>query len=60
MEMSLEETGMAQEKEKSISLRLDARVLKELKLLAVVQEMSIQTRVENLVKKYIEKNKLRR
>ncbi len=60
MEVSLEEVGMEQEKKKSTSLRLDAKVLKELKLLAVEQETSIQAIVENLVKNYIEKNKLRR
>jgi hypothetical protein len=58
--MSLEEAGMEQEKKKSTSLRLDAKVLKELKLLAVEQETSIQAIVETLVKKYIEKNKSRR
>lgn len=51
---------MAQDKKMSTSLRLDAKVLKELKLLAVEQETSIQAIVENLVKNYIEKNKLRR
>jgi len=51
---------MAQEKKKSTSLRLDAKVLKELKLLAVEQETSIQAIVETLVKNFIEKNKSRR
>ena len=60
MLMSFEEAGMDQEKKKSTSLRLDAKVLKELKLLAVEQETSIQAIVETLVKKYIEKNKSRR
>lgn len=60
MLMSFEEAGMEQEKKKSTSLRLDAKVLKELKLLAVEQETSIQAIVETLVKKYIEKNKSRR
>jgi hypothetical protein len=55
-----EEAGMAQEKKKSTSLRLDAKVLKELKLIAVEQETSIQAIVETLVKKFIEKNKSRR
>ncbi|PHR30248.1 MAG: CopG family transcriptional regulator [Desulfotalea sp.] len=51
---------MTKEKKKSTSLRLDAKVLKELKLLAVEQETSLQAIVEALVKNYIEKNKLRR
>ena len=51
---------MALEKKKRSSLRLDATVVKELKLLAAKQETSIQEGVETLVKKYIEKNKQRR
>lgn len=48
---------MAKEKKKSTSLRLDPKVLKELKLLAVEQETSIQAIVETLVKEYIERHK---
>jgi hypothetical protein len=48
---------MEKEKKKSTSLRLDAVVLKKLKLLAVEQETSIQAIVETLIKNYIEKNK---
>ncbi len=51
---------MSKEKKKSTSLRLDPKVLKELKLLAVEQETSIQAIVEALVKEYIEKNTSRR
>lgn len=51
---------MPKEKKKSTSLRLDAKVLKDLKLLAVEQETSIQAIVETLVKEYIENNKSRR
>jgi len=51
---------MSKEKKKSTSLRLDAKVLKDLKLLAVEQETSIQAIVEALVKEYIENNKSRR
>lgn len=51
---------MSKEKKKSTSLRLDAKVLKELKLLAVEQETSIQAIVEKLIKEYIEKNTSRR
>lgn len=51
---------MAKEKKKSTSLRLDAKVLKELKLLAVEQDTSIQAIIETLVKEYIAKNTSRR
>ncbi|MFT5701952.1 MAG: hypothetical protein ACI8ZB_004856 [Desulforhopalus sp.] len=58
--MLSEEAGMSKEKKKSTSLRLDAKVLKDLKMLAVENETSIQAIVESLVKEYIEKNKPRR
>lgn len=48
---------MVKEKKKSTSLRLDPKVLKELKLLAVEQETSIQAIVESLVTEYIKRNK---
>jgi hypothetical protein len=48
---------MAKEKKKSTSLRLDPQVLKELKLLAIEQETSIQAIVESLVTKYIKQHK---
>lgn len=51
---------MAKEKKKSTSLRLDPKVLKELKLLAVEQEKSIQSIIESLVKEYISKYKSNR
>lgn len=44
------------EKKKSTSLRLDPKVLKELKLLAVEQDTSIQAIIENLVKDYIKRH----
>jgi hypothetical protein len=51
---------MEKEKKKSTTLRLDAKVLKKLKLLAVEQETSIQSIVEALVINYIEKHTTRR
>lgn len=48
---------MAKEKKKSTSLRLDPQVLKELKLLAIEQETSIQAIVESLVTEYIKQHK---
>jgi len=45
------------EKKKSTSLRLNPKVLKELKLLAVEQETSIQAIVESLVTEYITRYK---
>lgn len=47
---------MSREKKKSTSLRLDPQVLKELKLLAIEQESSIQAIVESLVTEYIKKH----
>jgi hypothetical protein len=51
---------MANEKKKSTSLRLSPEVLKELKLLAVEQDTSIQAIIEDLVKKFIQKHRSRR
>lgn len=51
------EICMAKEKKKSTSLRLDPAVLKELKLLAVEQESSIQAIVENLITQHLKKCK---
>lgn len=48
------------EKKKNTSLRLDADVLKKLKLLAVEQDTSIQAIVEKLIVDYIEKSTSRR
>jgi hypothetical protein len=48
---------MTKEKKKSTSLRLDPQVLKELKLLAIEQETSIQAIVESLVTEYIKQHK---
>ena len=48
---------MIKEKKKSTSLRLDPQVLKELKLLAIEQETSIQAIVESLVTNYIKRHK---
>ena len=45
------------EKKKSTSLRLSPKMLKELKLLAVEQETSIQAIVESLVGEYIKRSK---
>lgn len=51
---------MTKEKKKSTSLRLDPKLLKELKLLAVEQDSSIQSIVETLIKEYVERHKSRR
>jgi hypothetical protein len=48
---------MEKERKKSTSLRLDPKVLKDLKLLAVEQETSIQAIVESLVTDYIKRYK---
>ena len=48
---------ITKEKKKSTSLRLDPKVLKELKLLAIEQDTSIQAIVESLVMEYIKKYK---
>lgn len=48
---------MEKGKKKSTSLRLDPKVLKDLKLLAVEKETSIQAIVESLVTEYIKRYK---
>ena len=40
-------------KKKSTSLRLDPQVLKELKIVAVEQETSVQAIIESLITKYL-------
>ncbi|TKB28279.1 ribbon-helix-helix protein, CopG family [Desulfopila sp. IMCC35006] len=50
---------MTKEKKKSTSLRLDPKVLKELKLLAIEQDTSIQAIVESLVIEYIKQYKVK-
>ena len=50
---------MMKEMKKSTSLRLDPKVLKELKLLAIEQDTSIQAIVESLVTEYIKKHKVK-
>jgi hypothetical protein len=50
---------MAKVKKKSTSLRLDPKILKQLKLQAVEEETSIQAIVESLVKQYLESKKSR-
>lgn len=56
----MRECAMVKEKamKKSTSLRLEPKVLKELKLLAVEQDTSIQAIIEKLVKGYIQKHKI--
>lgn len=48
---------MPVEKKKSTSLRLYPKVLKELKILAVENETSIQAIIESLVRDYLKKQK---
>ena len=48
---------MEKEKKKSTSLRLDPKVLKNLKLIAIEQETSIQAIVESLVTEYVKRYK---
>lgn len=48
---------MTKEKKKSTSLRLDPQVLKDLKLLAIEQDSSIQAIIESLVTEYIKQKK---
>lgn len=48
---------MAKEKKKSTSLRLDPKLLKDLKLIAVEKDTSIQAIIETLVKEYVGRNK---
>ena len=48
---------MVKTKKVNTSLRLDKKTLKELKILAIEKETSVQAIIENLILKYIEKNK---
>jgi hypothetical protein len=48
---------MEKEKKKSTSLRLDPKVIKDLKLIAIEQETSIQAIVESLVTEYVKRYK---
>ena len=48
---------MAKTKKVNTSLRLEKKVLKELKILAIEKETSLQAIIENLIHEYIEKNK---
>ncbi len=50
---------MEKEKKKSTSLRLDPKVLKNLKLIAIEQETRIQAIVESLVTEYVKRNKIK-
>lgn len=49
---------MGEKKKKSTSLRLDPKVLKELKIIAVEQETSIQAIIESLIIKYLNSQKV--
>lgn len=48
---------MAKDKKKNTSLRLEAEVLKELKIIAIEEDTSIQAIIEALVKEFIQKKK---
>jgi len=48
---------MEKEKKKSTSLRLGPKVIKDLKLIAIEQETSIQAIVESLVTEYVKRHK---
>lgn len=48
---------MAKDKKKNTSLRLETKVLKELKLIAIEEDTSVQAILESLVKDFIEKKK---
>ena len=48
--------SMAKEGKKNTSLRLEAHVLKELKILAIRQDTSVQAIVESLITKFIKKH----
>ena len=48
---------MVKIKKVNTSLRLDKKVLKEFKILAIEKETSIQAIIETLILEYIEKNK---
>nr|WP_319490342.1 ribbon-helix-helix protein, CopG family [uncultured Desulfobacter sp.] len=48
---------MVKIKKVNTSLRLDKKMLKEFKILAIEKETSIQAIIETLILEYIEKNK---
>ena len=48
---------MAKEKKKNTSLRLEAKVLKELKMIAIEQETSVQAIIESLITDFIQNQK---
>lgn len=48
---------MAKESKKNTSLRLETNVLKELKIMAIEQDTSVQAIVEKLVTNYIKTHK---
>jgi len=46
---------MATDKKKSTSLRLEDKTLKELKIIAIKEDTSVQAIIESLVKDFIKK-----
>jgi hypothetical protein len=48
---------MVKTKKVNTSLRLDKKVLKDLKILAIEKETSVQAIIEKLILEYIKKNK---
>ncbi|HAR34904.1 MAG TPA: CopG family transcriptional regulator [Desulfobacter sp.] len=48
---------MVKTKKVNTSLRLDKKVLKDLKILAIEKETSVQGIIEKLILEYIKKNK---
>ena len=48
---------MPKMKKVNTSLRLEKQVLKELKIMAIEQETSVQAIIEKLIHEYIKKNK---
>ena len=48
---------MVKTKKVNTSLRLHKKVLKELKILAIEKETSVQAIIESLIHEYIKKNK---
>ncbi len=48
---------MVKVKKVNTSLRLEKKVLKQLKIIAIEKETSVQAIIENLIHEYIKKNK---
>ncbi len=48
---------MAKDIKKNTSLRLETKVLKELKMIAIEEDTSVQTIIESLVKEFIRKKR---